>query len=494
MNIDIQKLKAAALAASDQTYKRSKTFGQLNIQDDKYMLSDADAKYIEEASPATILSLIAAVEIAAAPQPAQAAHRDLPPPDTHCFDEDTGKDVWSYSAELMREILASHQPAVAEKIACSRCNGTGESSTSAHINWGESKCADCNGNGFNWDSIDAQPAAAQQEINAALDRADAVDAARYTAAPVRAAVVYPPDGTVSPFTVINLGSGMVKMGDAVHDDRLPALWFGKNGLGMGVEEAMNRVADDGETLAVVTFANVESLDVLLEVVQRIRMVKFPAAPSPAPVQPADAAPSQAQAMPEAWRVRHLCNVILNDCVVKATKVDAQIVLDAYSAKPPQAQQVAEAVPEYHSRFGSPEMADMIVKHAIAATQPTAQAAPASQVQAGIAAPWCNYLMAEGSVCNKCGKIHSKGASDFKTDWKNAWNTAVQIGRAAGIEEAAKYLEKLAAEYIKDHSETDPDDGSVVWEYGEAGHAYYSALTEEAEAIRALAHKPASGEE
>lgn len=26
----------------------------------------------------------------------------LPAPDTHCFDEDTGKDVWSYSADQMR--------------------------------------------------------------------------------------------------------------------------------------------------------------------------------------------------------------------------------------------------------------------------------------------------------------------------------------------------------------------------------------------------------
>jgi hypothetical protein len=26
----------------------------------------------------------------------------LPPPDTHCWDEDTGKDVWSHSADQMR--------------------------------------------------------------------------------------------------------------------------------------------------------------------------------------------------------------------------------------------------------------------------------------------------------------------------------------------------------------------------------------------------------
>jgi hypothetical protein len=89
------------------------------------------------------------------------------------------------------------------------------------------------------------------------------------------ATVYPADGTVSPFTVINLGTGQVKIGDSVHDNRLPALWFGKDGLGVGVEEELNRRALEGETIAVVTFGNVEALDVLLEVVQRIRSIAFP---------------------------------------------------------------------------------------------------------------------------------------------------------------------------------------------------------------------------
>ena len=99
---------------------------------------------------------------------------------------------------------------------------------------------------------------------------------------VPVAVVYPPDGTVSPFTVINLGAGKVKIGDSIHDARLPALWFGKDGTGMGDEEVMNRAAKDGETLAVVTFANVEGLDVLLEVVERIRRISFPDAARPSP--------------------------------------------------------------------------------------------------------------------------------------------------------------------------------------------------------------------
>ena len=89
------------------------------------------------------------------------------------------------------------------------------------------------------------------------------------------AVVYPEDGTVSPFTVINLGHGLVRMGDSIHDKRIPALWFGKEGKGMGHEEVLNREAKEGETLAVVTFSNVDGLDVLLDVVYRIRRKAFP---------------------------------------------------------------------------------------------------------------------------------------------------------------------------------------------------------------------------
>jgi len=32
----------------------------------------------------------------------------LPEPDTHCFDDDTNSDVWSYSPELVREIVLAH--------------------------------------------------------------------------------------------------------------------------------------------------------------------------------------------------------------------------------------------------------------------------------------------------------------------------------------------------------------------------------------------------
>lgn len=102
------------------------------------------------------------------------------------------------------------------------------------------------------------------------------------------AVVYPPDGTVSPFTVINLGSGKVRVGDSFHDGRLHALWFGKDGTGIGDEQVLNRAAYEGETISVVTFANVEGLDVLLGVVERIRRKAFPGAlPRSLPTEVAD---------------------------------------------------------------------------------------------------------------------------------------------------------------------------------------------------------------
>lgn len=111
---------------------------------------------------------------------------------------------------------------------------------------------------------------------ALIERIEALAAAQHPTG----AVVYPADGTASPFTVINLGSGQVRIGDAFHDGRLHALWFGKNGLGVGVEEDLHRRAEPGETLAVVTFATVESIDTLIEVAQRVRGIAFPGTPVP----------------------------------------------------------------------------------------------------------------------------------------------------------------------------------------------------------------------
>ncbi|WP_295991648.1 hypothetical protein [Rugamonas sp.] len=123
---------------------------------------------------------------------------------------------------------------------------------------------------------------ARATSNAALAARVADLEAENAALRLTGAVVYPPDGTVSPFTIIHLGHGQVRLGDCVHDKRLPGLWIGRDGLGMGVTQVLNRCAKPDETLAVISFANVEGLDVLLDAVQRIRKIAFLAAP----VQPA----------------------------------------------------------------------------------------------------------------------------------------------------------------------------------------------------------------
>lgn len=48
----------------------------------------------------------------------------LPPPDTHCEDLDTGKEVWSYSQELVNGIVERQQMAFWD--ACSKYGKTGE--------------------------------------------------------------------------------------------------------------------------------------------------------------------------------------------------------------------------------------------------------------------------------------------------------------------------------------------------------------------------------
>jgi len=44
---------------------------------------------------------------------------NLPKPDTHCFDDDTKSDVWSYSRELVREIVLAHIDALTAEISAS---------------------------------------------------------------------------------------------------------------------------------------------------------------------------------------------------------------------------------------------------------------------------------------------------------------------------------------------------------------------------------------
>lgn len=82
------------------------------------------------------------------------------------------------------------------------------------------------------------------------------------------------DGTVAPYPVINMGHGLVVTASILHDRRLPALWLGRDGKGMGHFEVYNREAKPGETLAVVTFANVEGLDVLLHKLIEVKAEHF----------------------------------------------------------------------------------------------------------------------------------------------------------------------------------------------------------------------------
>ncbi len=41
----------------------------------------------------------------------------LPDPDTHCWDDDSSKDVWSYSPELVRQIIEADRAQRGETVA-----------------------------------------------------------------------------------------------------------------------------------------------------------------------------------------------------------------------------------------------------------------------------------------------------------------------------------------------------------------------------------------
>jgi hypothetical protein len=75
---------------------------------------------------------------------------------------------------------------------------------------------------------------------------------------------------VHDFPVIRLGRGEVMVADATHDG-LPALWFGKDGQGLGaLDLEMNRYANDGETLAVFTIADIRGIDAVEKALARLR--------------------------------------------------------------------------------------------------------------------------------------------------------------------------------------------------------------------------------
>lgn len=82
------------------------------------------------------------------------------------------------------------------------------------------------------------------------------------------------DGTLAPYLVVNMGYGKVVTAESLHDGRVPALWLGIDGKGMGHAEVYNREARPGETLGVVTFSNVDGLNVLIGTLLEIKQKHF----------------------------------------------------------------------------------------------------------------------------------------------------------------------------------------------------------------------------
>lgn len=75
--------------------------------------------------------------------------------------------------------------------------------------------------------------------------------------------------------LIELGHGLVEAAEGTQGEK-HALIFGRNGTGeIGEPTKPDRVATHEETLAVVTFANVESLDVVAGKLQQLRAKMVP---------------------------------------------------------------------------------------------------------------------------------------------------------------------------------------------------------------------------
>ena len=53
----------------------------------------------------------------------------LPEPDTHCFDDDTGKDVWSYTADQMRAYALAALQAAQAALTAAKAGGWQDIST-----------------------------------------------------------------------------------------------------------------------------------------------------------------------------------------------------------------------------------------------------------------------------------------------------------------------------------------------------------------------------
>lgn len=84
-------------------------------------------------------------------------------------------------------------------------------------------------------------------------------------------VVFPPDNTSSPYTVVHMGHGLVEVG-VVERNGIYGLWLGKASgpgeIGRVISEGKLEGSEEG--LVSITFSNVESLDVVLEILSRVR--------------------------------------------------------------------------------------------------------------------------------------------------------------------------------------------------------------------------------
>ena len=77
------------------------------------------------------------------------------------------------------------------------------------------------------------------------------------------------DGSDQPHLRILMGHGRIEVGNAKHDG-LPALWFGKDGQGLGFERDRFEKAKPNETLLVITFENIQGLEAIEYAVARVR--------------------------------------------------------------------------------------------------------------------------------------------------------------------------------------------------------------------------------
>lgn len=109
--------------------------------------------------------------------------------------------------------------------------------------------------------------------------ADFEDEVYATIDSLKAALIY----LAEDFPIIELGYGLIEVAEGNQGDK-PALIFGKNGSGkIGEPTKPNRMHEEGETLAVVTFENAASLDIVVGKLKVLRDKHFPKQP-PLPVQ------------------------------------------------------------------------------------------------------------------------------------------------------------------------------------------------------------------